>query len=53
MLGLPWLPKLLALNFLPFGFPALHLFFRDGERLAHGTVEAFGVSVAGLFTTML
>lgn len=39
--------RLLALCLLPFGFSALHFFFGDGERLAHGVVEAFGFRVAG------
>jgi hypothetical protein len=32
------------LRLLPFSFPALHLLFGDGERLADGVVEtlAFG-----------
>jgi hypothetical protein len=41
---LRWLT--LALGPLPFGLAALHLFFGDGERLADGIVETFGVGVA-------
>ena len=32
----------IAVRFLPLGFPALHLLFGDGERLADGVVETFG-----------
>ena len=35
------------MRLLPFSFPALHLLFGDGERLAHGIVEAFGFGVSG------
>jgi len=38
---------LLSLRPLPFFLPALHLHFRDSERLADGVVEAFGVGLAG------
>ena len=36
-----------SLHFLPFSFPALHLLFGDGERLAHGIVETFSFGLAG------
>jgi len=36
----------LGMRFLPFGLSALHLLFRDGERLADGIIEAFGFGVA-------
>ena len=37
----------LAVRLLPFSFTPLHLFFRDGEHLADGVIEAFGFGVAG------
>jgi len=38
---------LLGVSSLPFNFPALHLLFRDGKRLADSIVEAFGFGLAG------
>jgi hypothetical protein len=38
-------PFAYRLRLLPFGFPAVHLLFRDGERLAGGVVEALGQNI--------
>ena len=32
----------LGVSSLPLSFPALHLFFGNGEHLADGVMEAFG-----------